>query len=146
MMIRTIRKKQHKRFVDAEFKSFFSDFFGKEGKDYYRTYSSKGKSVLLAAMDKGKMVGAVSVSIDRSIARVGAFAVAKGFTRKGVGSMLLKRCERMAKKAKCRKIWLFTLPGIPAYSFYLKNGYHEEARLRKHWGGKKDLCVMSKFI
>jgi len=74
-----------------------------------------------------------------------AVIVARDAQGREIGSELLKRCEAEAKKARCEKIWLWTLPNIPAHSFYRKRGYHEEARLKGQFGGK-DLCLMSKFL
>ena len=125
---------------------FFQDFFGKkDGKEYYKTYSVKEKKIFFAAKEGRKTVGVVSLRIGHKVAGIGAFVVGKGYRQIGVGSKLLEKCESVAKKNKCKKIWLWTLPTIKAYEFYKKRGYIEEARLKEHFGGK-DLSVMSKFF
>jgi len=146
MRIAPVSKKAYRKFMDMEMKGFFMDFFGKSaGADYYKTYSTKEKAYFLSAREGGRIVGAVKLRIGRKVASIGAFAVAKGRRRSGVGTELLERCEEIAKKKKCVKIWLWTLHTIDAYKFYRSRGYQEEARLKKHFGGK-DLSVMSKFL
>ncbi|MEW5996865.1 MAG: GNAT family N-acetyltransferase [Candidatus Micrarchaeota archaeon] len=146
MRIAPVSKKAYRKFVGREMKGFFMDFFGpKAGADYYKTFSNKEKRYFLSAKEGGRIVGAISLRVGRKVASVGAFAVAKGRRRSGIGTELLEKCEEMARKNKCVKIYLWTLPTINAYKFYKSRGYKEEARLRKHWGGK-DVCVMSKFL
>ncbi|MFH1221685.1 MAG: GNAT family N-acetyltransferase [Candidatus Micrarchaeota archaeon] len=146
MRITKIGKNAYKRFVDSEMKDFFIDFFGKSvGSDYYKTYSFKEKKFLFAAKEKGKTIGVILLRVGHRVASIGAFAVTKGYRKKGVGSKLLEKCEAVARKNRCKKIWLWTVPAMPAYKFYKENGYKEEARLKKHFGGR-DLCVLSKFF
>ncbi len=146
MMITKISESAYDRFTDKEMKLFFHEFFGRaEGRVFYTAFSVKEKRMLFAATEGKKTIGAVSLRINGPVASVGAFIVAKGYRGTGVGSRLLQRCEEVAKKHKCKKIWLWTLPNIMAYNFYKKRRYKEEARLKKHFGGK-DLCVMSKFF
>ena len=146
MKIEKISNSIYRKFSDKEMEQFFQDFFGKkDGKEYYKTYSVKEKKIFFAAKEGRKTVGVVSLRIGYKVAGIGAFVVGKGYRKKGVGSKLLEKCESVAKKNKCKKIWLWTLPTIKAYEFYKKRGYIEEARLKKHFGGK-DLSVMSKFF
>lgn len=146
MKIEKISNNTYSKFCDKEMGQFFEDFFGKkEGKDYYKTYSTKDKKIFFATKEGRKTIGVVSLRIGHRVAGIGAFVVAKGYRQKGTGSILLEKCEAVAKKNKCKKIWLWTLPTIKAYEFYKKRGYIEEARLKEHFGGK-DLSVMSKFF
>lgn len=146
MRIEKTSERTYRKFSDKEMEQFFEDFFGKKkGKDYYKTYSTKDKKIFFAAKEQGKTIGVVSLRIGNKVAGIGAFVVDKGYRQIGVGSKLLEKCESVAKKSKCKKIWLWTLPTINAYEFYKKRGYMEEARLKKHFGGK-DLSVMSKFF
>jgi ribosomal protein S18 acetylase RimI-like enzyme len=146
LVIRKISKRVYNRFVDNEIKTFFIDDFGKKhGMDHYRTFIFKEKRVLLGAKENGKTIGAISLMISRGTARIGSFAVSKGNRGKGVGTALLDECKRIVKENGCQKIWLLTLPKLPAYQFYKKQGFFEEARLKRHFGGK-DLCIMSKFL
>jgi len=147
MRIAPVSKKAYRKFMDMEMKGFFIDFFGKSaGADYYKTYSTKEKAYFLSAREGSRIVGAVKLRIGRKVASVGAFAVAKGRRGSGIGTELLERCEEIARKNKCVKIYLWTLPTINAYKFYKSRGYREEAVLKKHWGGKDDLSIMSKFL
>ncbi|MBU0531885.1 GNAT family N-acetyltransferase [Candidatus Micrarchaeota archaeon] len=146
MRIEKISNSIYTRFYDKEMEQFFEDFFGKkDGKEYYKTFSTKERKVFFAAKEGRKTVGGVSPRIGHKVAGIGAFVVAKEHRKSGIGSKLLEKCEAIAKKNKCKKIWLWTLPTIKAYGFYKKRGYVEEARLKKHFGGK-DISVMSKFF
>ena len=111
-----------------------------------RTYSFREKLLFFAALKNGKLQGVIKLRISRDIASIGAFVVARKFRGTGIGAELLQECERVARKHRCRKIWLWTLSEIPAYRFYRRHGYALEARLKGNWGGKADLCIMSKFL
>jgi len=146
LSILKISKKGYNKFVDDEIKNSLIDDFGKKhGMDHYKTYTFKEKKVLLGAKQNGKVVGALSLTINRGSARIGSFAVSKKMRGKGIGSALLDECKKAARENGCEKLWLWTLPNMPAYKFYKKQGFIEEARLKRQWGGK-DLCVMSRFI
>jgi len=141
-----LSKPAYNRFVDSEMKRYFIEDFGKEhGLDHYKTFSCKRKTVLLCVKEKGKVIGAVALRIERTSASLGAFVVGKGCRGKGIGSALVKECESIARKKGCAKLWLFAFPDGAAYKFYKKHGFIEEARLKRHFG-PSDLCFMSKFI
>lgn len=147
MKIVEIGKKSHKKIADSELKAFFRDFYGKgQGKIHSKIYSAKEKAFRFAAIEGGRPAGAISLSVFPGIAKIGAFAVAKTRRDFGIGGKLLKKCEQIARRYKCSKIWLFTFPDWPAFGFYKKHSYKKEALLRKHWGGKYDLVIMSKFL
>ncbi len=146
MEVKTLSKVCYNRFANREFEQFFKDVFGKSGHDHYLTFCTKEKTVRFRAVEKGKTIGAVSLRIGRNVARIGAFVVTKSRRGAGAGSMLLEKCETVAKKNKCKKIWVQTFPSIKAYGFYRKKGYVEEARLEKHWAGKHPISLMSKFL
>lgn len=146
MKIKRIPSNVYRKFADTEMKLFFEDFFGRaKGKDYYKTYSFKEKKFFFSVVKGKEIVGVVNLRIHRLVANIGAFVVKRNHREKGIGSLLLKKCEETAKKYKCKKIWLWTLPTIKAYKFYKKHGYKEEARLKNHFGGN-DLCIMGKFL
>jgi len=146
LSIKRISKRVYNRFVDDEIKSSLIDDFGKKhGMDHYRTFTFKEKKILLGVKMDGKIIGAICLRINRGSARIGGFAVAKKMRGKGIGSALLGECRKVARAHGCEKLWLWTLPAMPAYRFYKKQGFFEEARLKRQWGGK-DLCVMSRFI
>lgn len=146
MRIVKIPKGVYKKFTDNEMKLFFQEFFGeKKSKGYWTIFSTPGKVLLFAAKDDHKILGAIRLNLEYKVARIGMFVIAAGKRNQGIGSMLLAKCEQAAKRRKCVKIWLNALPTTPAYKFYLNHGYFEEARLKKHFGGK-DLCIVSKFL
>lgn len=146
MRVVKIPKSVYKKFTDNEMKLFFQEFFGeKKSKEYWKIFSTKGKVLLFAAKNDHKIIGAIRLNLEHRVARIGMFVVAAGKRNYGIGSMLLAKCEQVAKRYKYGKIWLHALPTTPAYKFYITHGYFEEARLKKHFGGK-DLCIMSKFL
>lgn len=147
MRIRRIGKRAYKKFADRELKAFFKEFYGKrESKFHISVHSAKEKMYRFAAMEGDRTVGALSLQVFPGIAKIGAFSVVKSSRDLGIGSKLLEKCESVARKMGCRKIWLFAFPNWPAYGFYKKHGYRKEALLRRHWGGKSDLAIMSKFL
>ncbi|MCI0504197.1 GNAT family N-acetyltransferase [Candidatus Micrarchaeota archaeon] len=146
MKIGKISKSADLRFAHRELEQFLIDFFGKEkSKEYIKAVSVKEKKIFFAAREGEKIVGMASLSVGHKVARLGSFVVAKKSRQSGVGTKLLDKCENVAKKNKCEKIWLFALPTTKAFGFYKKRGYVEEARLKRHFGGA-DLSVMSKFL
>ena len=146
MKIEEISKKTYRRFADNEMKQFFDDSFDRKQKaEFWSAYSHEGKRICFAAKEGTKTIGAVSVDIEYKVAKLGVFIVSEKYRNSGIGSHLLDKCEDLAKKNKCKKIWLFTLPTIKAFRFYKKRGYIEEGRLRKQFGGR-DASIMSKFF
>lgn len=147
MQIMGVGKKAYKKFADEELKAFFSEIYGKrEGKIHSSIYSAKGKTFRFVAKEGNRALGALSIQVYPGVAKIGAFAVAKSRRDLGIGSKLLEKCEAVASKEGCRKIWLFTFQDWPAFGFYKKHGYRKEALLKRHWGGKSDLVIMSKFL
>jgi|GEM_PF-3488752 len=147
MNIVKVSKGVYQKFADNELRLFLQDFFGKAvSKGYWAILSAKGKVLLFAVKDGHEILGAIRLNLEYKVARIGMFVVAAGKRNRGIGSMLLAKCEQETKTRKCVKIWLHALPSTPAYKFYLNHGYSEEARLKKHLGGQSDLCIMSKFL
>jgi len=145
--IAKISKASYNKFVDKEIKAFFFDEFGKEkGLDSYRTIKFKERRVHLCAKEGGRIIGALVLRIEHRCASIGAFVVVKDMRGRGIGTKLIKECIRIAKLERCRKLWLWTLPGTDAHGFYKKLGFAEEARLKMHFGGEKDLSMMSMFF
>jgi len=54
------------------------------------------------------------------------------FHRRGVGSLILKKIEKEAKKSKLKKLFLYTHP--EAYKFYLKNNFEVIKKYRNEKG------------
>jgi len=125
------------------------DLYGKkQGNEDYKVFSAKEKYYYFTAKKGNKTIGAIKLGIhmDEGVAHIGAFIVSKEHRDDGVGSELLEKCEQLARKHKCKKIWLWAFPFFDSYKFYKKRGYVEEGRLKKQWGGKRDMCFMAKFL
>lgn len=142
-----ISKTAYGRFIDKELRKFFLDEFGKgEGADCNKTIAFKERRIHISAKEGKRTIGALVLRLAYRCASVGAFVVEKDWRGAGVGTMLMEECIKLARKNKCRKLWLWTMPGIDAYYFYKRMGFQEEARLRKHFGGSQDLSLMSMFF
>jgi predicted GNAT family N-acyltransferase len=73
------------------------------------------------AVVSSKAVGTARVVLRRGNAKIGRMAVLKGYRRKGIGTILLKRAVRMARQAGARKIYLHAQ--VPVIRFYEQLGF-----------------------
>jgi len=105
---------------------------------------SKGKWVL--AQEAGELAGFMNYEVYNSgVLSVHDIIIAKEFRRKGLGTQLLKVAEKEAKNNRCAKVYLYTNPTWKNSKFYEKNGYVQEARLKKHFYGD-DMLAYAKFV
>lgn len=72
----------------------------------------------------GRMIGTGTLNKNEII----TMYVSPKFQHKGVGSLILKRLEKEAKKSKIKKLFLYTHP--KASNFYLKNKFKIIKRFR----------------
>jgi len=54
------------------------------------------------------------------------FCISRERQGKGLGSAFLREMERFLKEKRISAVWLATERPVPAYSFYLKNGFSEQ--------------------
>jgi ribosomal protein S18 acetylase RimI-like enzyme len=129
-------------FVDPEVKSMHEP---EEIKKLQERIENKDE-ILLIAEENHQIVGMALGREAEGVCHLGFLAVTKECRGKGVGSKLLSRFIKEAKKKKAHKIWLFTSPFlVPAIRLYVKNGFLPEGFLRKHMKGL-DLIIYSKFL
>jgi GNAT superfamily N-acetyltransferase len=78
--------------------------------------------------DAGKNRDATALDARLHAAKVRAFFVDPGYARRGIGSLLLERCEGEARAHGFRKTELMaTLPGVRLYA---ARGYHGDTSVR----------------
>ena len=54
------------------------------------------------------------------------FCISRDLQGQGLGTAFLMEMERFLKEKKISAVWLATERPVPAYSFYLKNGFQEQ--------------------
>jgi predicted GNAT family N-acyltransferase len=72
-------------------------------------------------------VGTARVVIRNGSAKIGRMAVLKSYRRKGVGTELLKKAVRLARRRKAKRIFLNAQ--IPVIGFYEKMGFRCAGRV-----------------
>ena len=82
-------------------------------------------STHIVAFDSDKPVGNVRFFFDRNKGKyiIGRLAVLKNYRSLGVGAMLIKEAERLAKEKGASEICLHSQ--VQAKQFYIKQGYTE---------------------
>ncbi|MGH7766334.1 MAG: GNAT family N-acetyltransferase [Candidatus Binatia bacterium] len=81
---------------------------------------------LLASIQR-KPVGTARLVIKNGRAKIGRMAVVKSHRAKGVGTALLKRAIKLARKSGAKMIYLHAQ--IPVVGFYEKMGFHSVGRI-----------------
>ncbi|HET7559973.1 MAG TPA: GNAT family N-acetyltransferase [Limnochordia bacterium] len=83
----------------------------------------------------GLLVGAAVAKIDGGVAELEELIVAPDWRGRGVGRELLQRFEARSRELGCHKARVRTLSMGPQERFYLKAGYHVEARFPNDFMG-----------
>jgi len=84
---------------------------------------SSGRAIDYVAVDGGSIIGECEVIKEGSIGKVGIL-VAKGYRKKGIGSVLLKKCEEDAKWIGVRRLEAeIAVINIAARSFFEASGF-----------------------
>ena len=128
--------------------------FGKDDKnsDFYKTYSNTKEKILkdmdlceyYIAIDEMKIVGVVSLLFRNRTCKIDDLAVKTNFQKKGIGTMLVRFSERLAKDRNCKKIWCTTSKSLAAVGFYLSLGF-EKSKLVTCWKGRKIITLEKKL-
>ncbi len=99
--------------------------------DAEKRYISEQKKFQFAAYEEKNIVGSMQGNTNGGIAYLKDIIVSKNSRNKGLGKMLLKKFEEVAKNNKCHACFLRTTDNHPgAILFYQKNGYHAESNIR----------------
>ena len=112
-------------------------FNKKEWKVYNKenNYVHKENKFSFAAYEGKEIIGSINGRTNGGVAYLNSIIVSKKQRKKGIGEVLLKKFEEIAKKNKCHVCLLRTTDKHPtAILFYKKNGYNIEATLNNmYW-------------
>jgi len=132
--IRKIKISDLKLFWSLFRKTIWRDFpeYSREAKNYlfkkayskstFEKWVNKKEGIILIALIKDKIIGyIVSESCYAGVVLLAWIAIDRNFQGRGVGSLLLKEYEIVAKRHKIHKVYLWT--NKRDLKFYKKNGY-----------------------
>jgi ribosomal protein S18 acetylase RimI-like enzyme len=115
-------------------------FLKKEWKKYNKKtkINFKESFYYFAAYDKKKIVGALIMRMLGGVCYVKDFLVADGMRGKGIGELLWKNAEKLARKKKCHRIAIKTNErNLLSIRFYKKHGLKVDAEIKNfHFGLK----------
>jgi len=127
MKIQVVNKK-NKRGVDLFVKREWKRFDEERG--YRWGEEKKYKFVML---ENKTPIGFMSFKIRGGAAFLSELIVAKAFRNKGIGSLLIRKFEELAKKKRCHVAYLETSEKHKeAIKFYKKHGYRIIAELKNN--------------
>lgn len=108
--------------------------FQKLIKSYIQINSTNINRGIILATSNSKIIGLVSYvlleRLNQSFSEfwIPEFVVSKEYRNRGIGKLLIQRCESLAKKKKCYRIRLESRNDrIGSHSFYKKIGYEQIA-------------------
>jgi len=129
-------------FVDAELEHVHQT----ERQERFKQRIKSRDGIFLVAEEDNEIVGVALGQESGGVCTIGFLGAKKEHRRKGVGTGLLDRFVKEAKKRKAHKVSLRTSPNLlPAVKLYVNNGFIPEGFLRKHIRGL-DVIVYSKFL
>ena len=91
------------------------------------------------------IVGAARLRVVASLGYVEAITVAPDQRRKGIGRLLLERCEEVANYYNCHKVTVAVMHDGAAQQFFTSCGYKLDAVLPQHTF-KLDVALLRKFL
>lgn len=128
------------RFARREWRSADREHYGRIfPQPWSRTY------YLIAEEREGGIRGRLTLNLKAGVAEISELIIAKKHQGEGVGSALLVRAERIARKHKAHKLILDTGKGWSAEKFYRKYGFTLVTVLRKHYR-KRDFILLEKRL
>lgn len=102
-----------------------------------RAFLERDDAFVVAAEEGGDMVGSAMclVSFERREGRIASVAVVHDMRRKGIGSMLLRECERVFDSMGTEEYSLeVETVNEPAISMYLSHGYQMIGMIEDFYG------------
>lgn len=127
MQVKLITKRAEKKtaetFAHNEWKRFNGEL----------AYGWNTRKYVFAVYQDKKVVGFASLKINGGAAYLSQLIVSKKMRNKGIGDMLLKKFETLAKSKKCHIAYLETSEKHKeALSFYKKRGYDVIAKMNNN--------------
>ena len=134
MKIREIKKEDRQKWIKlVQLTDNRNKEWAEQKLDSY--LDSKKKKRLLIVEENGKLIGFVGIKgedveenvseiLNKEYVLITWIALIPKYRKKGLGSQILKECEKYARKWKKKGIWLGCKEKI--IPFYEKNGYHKE--------------------
>ncbi len=104
----------------------------------------KGK-IYIEAFEKKEPVGILECSIQAGVLHIKSIIVKQTRRKQGIGELLMKEAEKIAREKKAHKLFLQTGKTWSTNSFYQKLGYIKTGELPNHFA-HKDYVEYSKFI
>lgn len=102
-----------------------------------RAFLERDDAFIVAAEEGGSLVGSAMclVSFERREGRIASVAVIEDMRRKGVGSLLIRECERVFDFMGTEEYSLeVETVNEPAISMYLSHGYHVIGEIEDFYG------------
>lgn len=125
-------------FLKKEWKTADIKYRGKE-----MTWLKTNK--VLTAYEDQTLVGVLELNYVAGVMYIEEIIVAFDYHKKGIGTLLMKNAEDIAREAGLHKIYLETGKTWGIASFYENLGYIQTGEMPKHSGGQ-DYVQYSKFL
>lgn len=93
----------------------------------------------------GKILGMLHYSLKAGVMEIITLIVDHTNQQQGIGSLLLRKAEAVARKNKVHKIFLYTGKDWDALKFYGKSGFKITGELTNHHQ-KRDWLILTKLI
>ncbi|MBS3144068.1 GNAT family N-acetyltransferase [Candidatus Woesearchaeota archaeon] len=134
MKIREIKKEDRQKWIKlVQLTDNRNKEWAEQKLDSY--LDSKKKKRLLIVEENGKLIGFVGIKgedveenvseiLNKEYVLITWIALIPKYRKKGLGSQILKECEKYARKWEKKGIWLGCKEKV--IHFYEKNGYHKE--------------------
>lgn len=120
--------------------------WAKADKEHYgKRLNWQPKKYTLVAKEHGEICGTARFHTQSGVLYVSQIIVAENRRQSGIGGLLMKKIEGVAKKKRAHKIYFHTGKNWGAAKFYRKLGYRKTAELRRHYG-KVDFVIFTKFL
>lgn len=99
----------------------------------------------IIAYEKDEVTGSLDMNIKVGVAEIETLIVSHTARGEGIGTSLLSEAEKVAKKHKAHKLYLFTGKGWKAENFYKKHGMQATGEIKNHFA-HRDFVEYCKFI
>ena len=109
---------------------------GADSEENFTSFLNANGDFCFTAFSGGCLAGSVMAGHDTRRGYIYHLAVSAELQGRGLGRMLMERCEEALLRAGIEKVHLFIFTDNPAVEFYRKTGWHL----------REDIFVMSKVL